>query len=613
MLSALDHRGPDSRGQHVDDTIALGHTRLQIIDLETGDQPQFNEDGSLCIVYNGEVYNYHELRDELLGLGHTLATASDTEVILHMYEEYGARCLQRLNGMFAFAIWDANAQSLFLARDRLGVKPLVYSHRGNCFMFASEVRSLAISGQVDLEVDEEALRAYMSFGYIPSPLTIYRNVRKLEPGHYMMVTDSVQICSYWSLLDSLDTARAVPPYEEAREKIRHLVTDAVAARQVSDVPLGGLLSSGVDSNIVCGMLQRQTDNRVKTFSIGFPEHRVLDESTDAKRCSAFHGTDHHSVDVTAADLMECIPAVMDRLGEPFSGGGSILPTFIVSRVACEGVTVALSGDGADELFAGYDKYRVVSWSNLYLKMPHVVRHNFVEYLLRNVPAGRGSRYQETARKLQRFTHAAAIQDTATRHFSLMELFPEEDVARFLPSVRQTGVAPQAEVSRLYGDFEARSGNDSGNCSLYTDFAFTLPNDMLTKVDLASMYNSLEVRSPFLDYRLAEYAFTLPWAYKMGAFSRKRVLKDAFRDMLPPTCLNNRKRGFDVPVGEWLEGELNELFWDAVRTRTGPICIDVATVEELLERHVSRRFDHSKQLWAIFALAYWSASNARGVH
>ncbi len=608
MNSLLFHRGPDNEGYHVDGPIGLGHRRLRIIDLEGGDQPLFNEDGRVSVVFNGEIYNYQELRDELIKKGHRFITQSDTETIVHLYEEYGIDCVIKLNGMFAFAIWDARNQCLFLARDRLGVKPLVYSYVNGCFLFASEIKSLAASGFIDLEIDSEAVHSYLTFGYIPAPLTIYKNIKKLEPGHYLVVGNHFVCKRYWHVLD---THIRELSYTDAKDRLRSLILDATQRRMISDVPLGAFLSGGFDSTLITGLMSRLSDQPVKTFSIGFPGQQVLDESQYAQQAAQFYNTEHETFDVLPADLMGCIPDVLNRLGEPFSGGGSILPTYLVSKMARKQVTVVLSGDGADELFAGYEKYLGFYYRRYYHLIPGHIRRQCIEPLIRKLPASRENRALDFIRKLKRFVDGVA-DCPAVQHFSLMQVLSPEMIAGLVPyDCKDFSNQPLESIRSLFDQYNCKANlTDQLNPMLYVDFSFALPNDMLLKVDLASMYNSLEVRSPFLDYRIAELAYGIPGAFKMKGKNRKIILKETFKDILPPFVHRRPKKGFDVPLGKWLKSELRDLFWDTVRSKAGPVELNTYSVESLYRDHTLNRFDYSKQLWAIFVLKYWSGQIAR---
>ena len=603
MNNNLIHRGPDGEGYYYSNNVGFGHRRLRIIDLDTGDQPIHNEDQSISIVFNGEIYNYKELRDKLIALGHKLTTKSDTETIVHLYEEYGLECVRQLNGMFAFAIWDKKKQRLLLARDRLGVKPLVYCKTHKEFLFASELRSLLASKKIETVVDDEAIAEYLTLGYIAAPKTIYKNVMKLEPGHLLLVENGGQkltLRRYWNVLENTIALSQ----KELPQKLRSMTFEAVKRRMVSDVPLGALLSGGLDSTLVTGIMSKLSNEKVKTFSIGFPDQPVLDESTWAQKAAAYYDTDHRQVAVSASDIRTCIPEILDNLGEPFSGGGSILPTYLVSKIAKENVTVVLSGDGADELFAGYDKYLGTHYLRYYAALPNALRNKLIEPLINFLPSSREKSYLDLARIIKRFISGTA-DGPSLRHFLLMRVCSHQSMTRLIPSTESVLQSSVQRIEQLFSEYDQAIPEDSINQMLYSDFSFSLPNDMLTKVDLASMYNSLEVRSPFLDYELAELAFSIPGRCKMRGGSRKIVLRKAFDDILPAFVLRRPKKGFDLPIGSWLKNDLRDIFWDVVTTRRGPVDLSAKELELLFTKHDNNEEDFGKQLWAIFVLKYWS--------
>ncbi|WP_276258072.1 asparagine synthase (glutamine-hydrolyzing) [Haloglomus litoreum] len=603
MNDCLAHRGPDDAGIHVDEPVALAHRRLSIIDPESGQQPMFNEDRSVAVVFNGEIYNHRELRDELAS-SHTFRTDADTEVLVHLYEEHGPSFVERLDGMFAFALWDTDRERLVLARDRMGIKPLVLARDGDRLAFASELPAL-FEPDIDLGgLDRAALGTYFCLGFAPAPRTAFRNVRKLRPGELAVVECADGGRDEGSL--SVDRRRYYRPSIEPRDpsidtaatELRRRVERAVERRLMSDVPLGAFLSGGLDSSIVVGTMADLLDEPVRTFTVGFDEAR-FDESWAAREVADHHDTDHHEYTVTPDDVRETIPGVLDRLGEPFADP-SLIPTSVVARETARDVTVALSGDGADELFAGYSKYRGEHLSTYYRALPGPVR-GAVDRLLGAAPVDRTSRVGELGRQARKFRRGSE-PDPVARHLAWLRL-PDADAAR--------AVAPLDPERRARADLEdahrdARRmlpGGDAFGRMLAVDTRFGLPNQMLHKVDLAGMYSSLEVRVPFLDRAVVEYALSLPTGQKITAREQKRVLRRAFDDVLPERIRQRGKQGFDMPVGEWLTGPLAGDFRGALESIRAPF-LDRGAVREVFDAHREGRADHAKFLWSVYVYGRW---------
>jgi len=611
MRDVLSHRGPDGCGNYlsppgVTPSVGLGHRRLSIIDLSNaGSQPMQSDDGRYYIVYNGEVYNFLELRDELKGLGYTFSSRSDTEVILTGYREWGEEVVHRLVGMFSFAVWDERERRLFLARDPYGIKPLIYRWDGNSFLFSSEIKGIVSSGLTDGALDETALLYYLSLNYIPTPFTIYRDIKKLPPGHAVRVdADGMKVYRYYDLRERIAGMDALP-YGEARDALRERVERSVRRRLISDVPLGAFLSGGLDSSIITCVMDRM-GGATRTFSIGFSDQRLFDETEYARavidRGTHIEPTVHR---IGADDLFDLIPRVLDSLDEPF-GDSSVIPTFMVSKKTRESVTVALSGDGADEVFGGYWKYLGEVFMGLYRLIPG--RRSVIPPVLSSLPASKGSRLGETVRKMRKFV-SGDHDDPAIRHYRWLTNFSQAPGEEYLSNDlvdRFTLSDPAAgRVERLFGEFQA----DCKNRMFYCDFNLTLPDDMLVKVDLMSMQNSLEVRVPFLDTEVVELAFSLAGSYKLSGTSRKKILQDAFRDILPSRIIGRPKQGFEMPIGEWFKGRLGPMFHDVV-TRKGVDDLGVFrydTVGKLFERHRDGRADVTFTLWNIFMLQWWAAN------
>jgi len=497
MTDRLVHRGPDASGLLCDGPVGLGHTRLSILDLQTGDQPLFNEDGSVAVVFNGEIYNYCDLRESLSAQGHTFETETDTEVLVHLYEEEGPAFVDRLDGMFAFALWDRDRERLLLARDRLGIKPLFLADDGQVVAFASELPAI-LAGDIEHGgVDRTALAQYFGFGFVPAPRTAFQNITRLRPGERAIVTaDGVDRALFY---EPSVTASA-PGFDSAADSLRETLTGAVERRLQSDVPLGAFLSGGIDSSIVVGILADLLDQPVQTFTVGFEADR-FDEAWAARTVADYHGTDHTEYTVTAAHVRETIPAVLDRLGEPFADP-SLIPTHVVASEASQDVTVALSGDGADELFAGYDRYRGEFMSRYYRVLPRALRERFVEPVVGRLPASRGSAAGEVGRLARKFVRGG-VEDDSERHFEWMRI-PDDRAAATVSDdpVRAGQQTLVAEHDAVEGWLPRERQTPLGTMQA-VDVRVTLPNQMLRKVDTASMYNSLEVRVPFLDRRVVE--------------------------------------------------------------------------------------------------------------
>jgi len=611
MRDVLAHRGPDAYGNYLSPpgaapSVGLGHRRLSIIDLtEGGAQPKHGGDGRYHIVYNGEVYNFLELRDELKGLGYTFASRSDTEVILTGYREWGEDVVHRLVGMFSFAIWDEQERRLFLARDPYGIKPLVYRWDGKTFLFSSEIKGIVASGLADGDLDDTALMYYLSLNYIPTPFTIYTDIKKLPPGHAIRVdADGMTVYRYYDLREKV-AGMEILPYADAAAALRERVEQAVRRRLISDVPLGAFLSGGLDSSIITCVMDRM-GGETRTFSIGFSDQKRFDETDYAQavidRGRHIDPTIHR---ISADDLFDLIPRVLDSLDEPF-GDSSVIPTFMVSKKTRERVTVALSGDGADEVFGGYWKYLGEVFMGLYRLIPG--RRMVIPPLLSLLPASKGSRIGERVRKMRKFV-SGDHDDPAVRHYRWLSNFSQAPGADYLTgdlADRYDLDDPAARrIKYLFGEFLT----DDRNRMFYCDFNLTLPDDMLVKVDLMSMQNSLEVRVPFLDTDVVELAFSLAGKYKLSGTARKKILQDAFRDILPPMIVGRPKQGFEMPIGEWFKGKLGPLFHDVV-TRKGVDDLGVFRyddVERLFKRHTDGRVDVTFTLWNIFLLQWWAAN------
>ena len=602
MCDRMHHRGPDSEGYLVDDGVALGMRRLAIIDLLTGDQPTFNEDHTVAVVLNGEIYNYRDVRADLEKRGHRFRSESDTEVLPHLYEEYGRDMVKHLNGMFAFALWDERRKRLFIARDRFGEKPLYWGIFDRRLLFASEPKVLLAHPAVKPNLNLNALRQYLSFDYVPAPLSIYEGISKLPAAHTLTLENGeVKVERYWRL--SYQTKQPVPSVDEAAAELRDLLADSVKMRLVSDVPLGVLLSGGIDSSLVAALAVRASTETVKTFSIGFAE-ASFDESQYARAVAKFLGTDHHEERFSAtlaANLVGEIGAWMD---EPISDP-SLVPTYLLSRFTRKHVTVALGGDGGDEIFAGYPMYFGHYMARAYLALPGFIRRGLVEPVVNLLPVK--TRNLSFDYRARRFI-AASRYDEVERHHVLFGSFApnDQDVLLSEEVKRASDADIYRDARRLFAECDSQNIIERMQS---LDTQFYLAEDILTKVDRASMAVSLEVRAPYLDPRVAEFAASLPPSYKLHGYTSKYILKKAAKGLVPPFVWRRGKKGFGVPFAKWLKGELRPLAHDLLSPerlrRTG--LFDPNYVARLQDEHERGIANHRKLLWTLLSFELWRES------
>lgn len=608
MTAALRHRGPDDQGQYASDYrlrppyeplpgVALGFRRLAIIDLATGAQPLSNEDGSVWLVFNGEIYNYPALRHRLEGAGHSFRSQSDSETIVHLYEDEGPECFRHLNGMFAIALWDARARRLVLARDRLGEKPLVYRREPSRLLFASELKSLLEVPGIPRELDPGAVDAFLTYQYVPHPRSIWKGFAKLPPGHYAIWQDGrFETRPYWT--PDFRVQRVVSPAEAAVE-VRQRLEKAVRSRLRSDVPLGAFLSGGIDSSLIAALMRREAGDRVKTFTIGFPI-ADYDETRYARQVATHLGTDHREFQVTpdAALMLESLATQYD---EPFADSSAI-PTWHLARLTREHVTVALTGDGGDELFAGYPRYKAVALGGLIDRLPGL-RAAVSARLWQRLPDG-GSQRSWT-RKWKRFAAAAALPPRR-RYLEWIATFQEsrradlyrDEFVEQLPEDDPAGFLEQA--------WARSAGRDPVTAASLADLTTYLPCDLMTKVDIASMAHGLECRQPFLDHELVEFAAGLPIGLKLRWGVGKRLLREAFSDLLPRAIWHRPKMGFGVPLEHWFRHELRPLAEDALLD-TNARChayFRGPALRTLWEEHLAGRFNHAYRLWALIVFEHW---------
>jgi asparagine synthase (glutamine-hydrolysing) len=596
MTEAIRHRGPDEDGFYFGSGAGLGMRRLSIIDLKSGQQPIANQDGTAWIVFNGEIYNYRELRRQLEQQGHQFHTDSDTEAIVHAYDQYGTDCPKYLRGMFAFAIWDERDESLFLARDRVGKKPLLYAELPGQLIFGSEFSALLLHPEVSRDVDFEAIHHYLSFICVPAPLTAYRAIRKLEPAHWLLWKNGeTRTERYWRLDFNQKTSLSEA---EAGERTVELLREAVRIRLMSEVPLGAFLSGGIDSSAVVALMAQESTERVKTFSIGFDE-QDFSELHHARRVAKHVGADHHEF-IVRPNALEILPTLVEHYGEPFADSSAI-PSYYVSRETRRYVTVALNGDGGDECFAGYERYAAMNLAERYTSVPAVFREGLVGNVLRAIPA-EGSR---VLRRAKRFA-AAASMTPIERYLRWVSAFTESAKADLYSDDFRRSMAGQHSADILMPWFAKANGAGIIDATLLTDTMTYLPNDLLVKMDIASMAVSLEARSPFLDHHLMEFAASLPEKLKLRRLTTKYLLKRVLKGLLPSENLNRGKMGFGVPIGHWFRGPMESFLRETLLSEKalGRGLFKPESVRLIIDQHVGHKEDHSHRLWTLLMLELW---------
>ncbi len=615
MCAAIRHRGPDDEGYYADGHAALGIRRLSIIDVAGGHQPISNEDGTIWIVFNGEIYNFAELRDELRSRGHRFRTRSDTEVIVHLYEDAGLDCVTRLDGMFAFAIWDKARRRLFLARDRIGKKPLHYAALSDGIVFCSELKGLLKHPGITRDLSIPALTRYLIHDYVPAPRTIFRDIFKVPPGHRLVYeAGSVHASQYWDF--PAPDRRADMPDEEGAERLQALLDAATRRRLVSEVPLGAFLSGGIDSSAVAALMARNSPSTVKTFCVGFPE-KSFDETGYARRVASYLGTEHHEDVMTPRAILDLIGRIADLLDEPLADA-SVLPTYLLSRFTRERVTVALSGDGGDEMFAGYPTYQAHRVARLMTWAPHPVLG-----WTRGVAARLPVSYDNFSLdfKIKKFVSGLG-HPPELRHAIWLGSFATQELPSLFARETWQQVCEDDPFSEVRAYARAAGNRDWLGRLLYLDAKLYLQDGVLVKVDRASMACSLEVRCPFLDTAVVEFTSRLPASKKLRGLTTKHLLKRSLRSLLPPEILNRPKKGFGVPLGFWIRGDLRALFQDMLSpariARQG--IFNESAVDRLLSEHIAGRQDHRKKLWNLFVFQMWyqtylegSLERARSAH
>jgi asparagine synthase (glutamine-hydrolysing) len=598
MADTIRHRGPDDEGYFVSGPIALGFRRLSIIDLQSGHQPLSNEDGSVWIVFNGEIYNYQELRTFLLGKGHVFRTRTDTEVIVHLYEELGPACLETLRGMFGFAIWDSKAKTLLLARDRVGIKPLYYHLTCTSLVFASEIKAILADPSIDGEIAPEIIDRFLTFLFLPGDETLLKGIRKLAPGHYLLVKDGQAVIrQYWDLkfAESFEDKSI----EQTETDLLNLLSETVNLHMIADVPVGVLLSGGVDSTGVLSLAVNETDKKVSTFTVGFSGKEVADERPFARLAAERFGTRHYDMTISANDFATFLPRYIWHMEEPVCEPPAIA-LYYVSKLAREHVTVLLSGEGGDEAFAGYSNYRNLVWLER-IKRGGVILNSTI------------ARGMSVANSLFGFSRVA-------KYAPLMhDRFPDYYYSRTSNPHRTTGNG----LGKVYSaDFLSAvdrecsleplrflqahvRGQDTLNAMLYIDTKTWLPDDLLIKADKMTMANSIELRVPLLDHRVLEFAASLPPRLKLKGYNTKYILKKALSKRIPSEIRNRKKAGFPVPYGSWLRKDLKDAVWDVLmdgRTiNRGYFC--KAAIESLLKANANGA-DYSKEIFSLLTLELW---------
>ncbi len=590
-LAQLVHRGPDDDGVYADGPICLGMRRLSIIDVAGSQQPIFNEDRSLAIVFNGEIYNYQELQRSLAAKGHSFRTHGDTEMIVHLYEEYGPACVHLLRGMFAFAIWNTRDGSLFLARDRLGIKPLYYHWDGRRLAFASEIKALRVVPGIGRALDPGAIDGYLAYRYVPGPRTMYQDILKLQPGHTLILRDGeLNVARYWA--PALGNAYAELSRDEAAHEIYRLLDEAVRLHMIADVPLGVLLSSGIDSASLLGLMSQHSTRPVQAFTVGFNYAHTqdggdYDETAQARAIAAHFGADYHEIHVTSS-VVDLLPKLMWHFDQPVADPAA-LPTFQISEFARRSVTVALSGEGADELLGGYPRYY---WATHAQRLQNILPPVLSRALVGAAAGLPFARSPERQRQLR------------------LLLEPQSPVARHVAWTRGAGAAQRAALLSVRSPEPLAYGRYIGAGTsvhdlMRADLAVWLVDDVLTKADRMSMAASLELRVPFLDHRIVEFATALPEAFKQPFPRTKPLLRQAMRPLLPESVLGTRKRAFSVPIAEWLRGDLRAMAADQLLSPAHDHGLfDRAQIRHLWDEHLSASRNHAVVLWTLLCFETW---------
>jgi asparagine synthase (glutamine-hydrolysing) len=602
MVRLLKHRGPDDEGVHTEPGIGLGMSRLAIIDLVTGRQPMAAPDEATWIVFNGEIYNHRELRARLEAHGHTFQTRSDTEVILEAYRDDGDACVERLRGMFAFAIWDGHRRRLLLARDRMGKKPIYYWHRGGLLLFASEIKALLCHPAIARELDWDAFRHYLAFGYTPRERSIFAGITKLAPGHLAVLDEAgLRLSRYWALPDATAGTAERRSARDLPALVRHELREAVRLRLESDVPLGVFLSGGIDSSAIVATMREVTGRRIATFSVGFgPGASGFDELPYARLVAQRFGTDHHE-EILEPAVAELLPRIVDHFDEPFADSSAV-PTYIVAQATARHVKVALSGIGGDETFAGYPRYLGLRLSQLYARLPQRLRSLGAavgERVITESEAGRS--WGSWSRRFL----VGGVEPLPDRYLGWTRFFSDVDLARLATPALRDHWAGQVDGDQRRA-FATFGHDDPVDGAVRVDLATYLPDDLLAMADRMGMAHSLEVRAPLCDHRLIEQVLKIAPARRLRGWRLKGLLKAAFADALPARVLAHRKQGFMIPLARWLRAELRPalldlLADDSVQARG---LFEPAAVRTLTREHLTRERNHADRLWTLMMAELW---------
>jgi asparagine synthase (glutamine-hydrolysing) len=598
MTDAIVHRGPDDSGYFIDKSVGIGMRRLSIIDLESGHQPIHNEDESLWIVFNGEIYNYKMLRPHLEQNGHQFLTESDTEVILHLYEDMGMDCVSRLNGMFAFAIWDSKKKRLFLARDRIGVKPLHYAEIKEGLVFGSEIKSILQDQRVPRKVNSHALREYLGFEYIPGSETMFQGIFKLLPGHILTFDhQGLSIRPYWDL--NYPVNRSNQPLDVITNNLYDRLKKSIEMRMISDVPLGAFLSGGIDSSSIVGIMSEISDQPIQTFSIGFDD-KSYNELSYARKVADLFNTEHHEKIITP-DVVNLVHTIIQYLDEPLADV-SVFPTYLVSQLAASKVKVALSGDGGDEIFAGYDWYKASKADAYYHRLPCTLR-NSIGYVANAVPPSK--KKKGLVNEIKRFVEGANNPDDLY-HIRWQYFITDSERKSLVSDEHQKSdlqVGPSGLINFYYTQ---NSAPDRLSREQYVDLKMYLPDDILVKVDRMSMANSLEARVPFLDYTFVEFAATIPSDLKLRGLVSKYILKKSMGKLLPHEILYRKKQGFSIPMKNWLKDELQGLMSELLspgRIREDGFFNEDYT-KKIIQQHIEGKRNNAHQIWSLMLFNLW---------
>jgi len=596
MSQTIAHRGPDQCGFYTTGSVSLGHRRLSIIDLsEHGRQPMSNEDGSVWVTYNGEIYNFRELRDRLEAKGHTFRSRTDTEVIVHAYEEYGPDCVQLFNGMFAFALWDSNKRELILARDRLGVKPLYYYFKNKQFVFASEIKAILNVHTVERDINPQALYYYIGYEFVPAPDTIFRHIHKLPPGHYLRYKDGqIELTPYWDLLFHTESH----PSDYYEQRMRDLLAESVRKRLVSDVPLGVFLSGGLDSSAVVALMSRFAVEPIQTFSIGYADSS-FSELDYARIVAKQFKTQHREliIDPIRPDLIE---KTVWHLDEPMTDLSTI-PLYLICEKAREYVTVCLSGEGGDEVLVGYDRFKASKANGYYTLLPEWIRQGVVVPLVNVLPDQ--PQKKGPLNVLKRFVQGGLLPDEAGHMRWQYFGMPEQDADLFARGIlSEISRDPFAPIRNYTARCNSKSRLDQ---EIYVDLKFTMPDSVLMKVDKMSMAHGLEIRVPFLDYQFVEFCATIPSDLKLKGFTSKAIFRSAMKGILPEVILRRGKQGYSLPIKNWLRQELRGYMMEVLTS--SPLmkeAFNVRYIHQLITEHQEYRANHNHILWALMNLAVW---------